>query len=135
MADAFALASAAAERRKASAPRKQVSAQTAYTCLRGALPRLNISKRQRLLVRRGNGWHAPFGASPPFFAGGEFIFWCVVVRQSSDAKSVARTISAIRPRAVKRSGGGGPCQRVQPEVAGPMTGSGGRGGVRRCGWP
>jgi hypothetical protein len=26
----------------------------------------SISKLQRLLVWRGNGWHAPFGASPPF---------------------------------------------------------------------
>ena len=74
MADAFALASAAAERRKASAPR------LARCRVR------NISERRRLLVRRGNGWHAPFGASPPFFAGGESIFWCVFVRQSSDAK-------------------------------------------------
>ncbi len=27
-----------------------------------------MSKRRRLLVLRGNGWHAPFGASPPFSA-------------------------------------------------------------------
>ena len=42
------------KRRKASAPRKQISAQTAYTCLRGALPRPGIGKRQRLSVLRGN---------------------------------------------------------------------------------
>jgi hypothetical protein len=60
--------------------------------------------RQRLLVLRGHGWHAPFGASPPFsahdlvrkpdttfrdhaFAGGEPIFlrWRRGGHQSSDA--------------------------------------------------
>ena len=60
MADAFALASAAAERRKASAPRKsalpprtQTSRANAHACLRG-----------------GIGWHAPFGAPLPL---GDFL--------------------------------------------------------------
>jgi hypothetical protein len=42
-------------RRKAGAPRY------------GAQPRRDIDERQRLLMLRGNGWHAPFGASPPSF--------------------------------------------------------------------
>jgi len=40
-----ALARAAVRRRKASAPRKQMSAQIAYTCLRGAQPRPGIGRR------------------------------------------------------------------------------------------
>ena len=37
---------------------------------------------------------------------------------------IAGTHLLVRPRVVKRSGGGGPPQRVRPEVAGPMTSSG-----------
>ena len=67
------LARAAAKRRKASAPRKQISAQTAYTCLRGAPPRPGIGKRQRLSVLRGIGWMRLSALRLPLFAGGESI--------------------------------------------------------------
>ena len=55
MADAFALASAAAERRKAGAPRI------------GALPRPKHQQTVTFVGVARNGWHAPFGASPPSF--------------------------------------------------------------------
>ena len=38
-------------------PRGRWVAQTAYTCLRCA----------------AHGWHAPFGASPPFLPGAKFL--------------------------------------------------------------
>jgi hypothetical protein len=34
----------------------------------------SINERQRLLMLRGNGWHAPFGASPPFLGRGRIYF-------------------------------------------------------------
>jgi hypothetical protein len=71
--DVKVLARAAAKRRKASAPRKQISAQTAYTCLRGAPPRPGIGKRQRLSVLRGIGWMRLSALRLPLFAGGESI--------------------------------------------------------------
>ncbi len=36
----------------------------------------------------------------PFIAGGEPIFWCVVVGQSSDAKRAARTTLFVRAAGV-----------------------------------
>src|SRR5579859_4212116 len=69
---------------------------------------------------------APFGASPPSWGGegslNEGSLNGVVVGKAR-AHRVARTMLLFRPRAVERSGGGGPCQRVRPEVAGPMTSS------------
>jgi hypothetical protein len=58
----------------------------------------SISKLQRLLVWRGNGWHAPFGASPPsFVAGGESI--CFVIGKARARERVARTESLASLRA------------------------------------
>ena len=75
-----ALASAAVERRKASAPRKQMSAQTAYTCLRGALPRpahiqaVTFGCVARTLLGCASRRSAPLG----FIRGGKT---CLVVRK------------------------------------------------------
>jgi hypothetical protein len=64
--------------------------------------------QEPLLVLRGDGWHAPFGASPPFsahdlvpktghhfsgscvIAGGEFLFWRRGGWQSSGTRNVSR---------------------------------------------
>jgi hypothetical protein len=51
--------------------------------------------------------------------GGKQIF--VPLAHASDANRIARIMKYVRPR---DSGGGGPPQRVRPEVAGPMTSSG-----------
>jgi hypothetical protein len=63
-----------------------------------------ISKRRRLRMSRGNGWLAPFGASPPFRAA-TFLdawWWAKLGRTG-----VARTMPLIRHCERQRSNPGG----------------------------
>ena len=84
------------KRRKAGAPRYGAQprsrwvAQTAYTRLR------YISKRQRLLMLRGNGWHAPFGASPPSWGGDDFLNGVVVGK----ARALSRRENSVDLRVI-----------------------------------
>ena len=83
--DAFGLASAAVRRRKAGAPPLWRAA---------ALKASADGNVCRCCA--ANGWIAPFGASPPFCAGGEsFLEWRRGGGHSSGAERVARTIFCV----------------------------------------
>jgi hypothetical protein len=89
------------KRRKAGAPRKQMSAQTAYTCLRGAQPRPTHRQTATFVdaARHMVGMRLS-ALRLPFIAGGESIGF--VVGEARARKRVARMISFIRPRALAR---------------------------------
>ena len=97
------LASAAAKRRKASAPRF------------GALPRSCTFRSRHLIVWRGHGRHAPFGAPPPslYEPGANLKVFVVVVVGKPRARSASRelifisslpglTRQSMRPRSLFR---------------------------------
>ena len=62
---------------------------------RAAAPEVSAGG-ERLLVLRGNGWHAPFGASPPFLCRGRIYLWCVVVGRVRARRRAARTVPLAR---------------------------------------
>jgi len=85
MADAFALASAAAERRKATR--------------KSALPPESGRAAQSAPVSAGgDGWHAPFGASPPSFWRGR-VYLVHGGRQDSGAEALRERFRLSAPRA------------------------------------
>ena len=95
MADAFALASAAAERRKASAPRLMRAAALRYRQDGNACWCCAAMVGMRLSALR-----------LPYIAGGEFIFWCVVVGRARTQSRREKDLCYPHPRSETERGRG-----------------------------
>jgi hypothetical protein len=110
-ADAFALASAAAERRKASAPRKSALPPRTQT---------RVAQSARASLHGGNGWHAPFGALLPLPLPGANLFLRRCRAQGSGAIAPRERVCLSAPARSAgegdhaKHGGGGVRRRGQP---------------------
>ena len=65
-----------------------------------------------------HGWHAPFGASPPFLCRGRIDLWCVVVGRVRARRRAARTVLLARHCEHRRSNPDGLRGKLDCFVAG-----------------